>query len=374
MSVVGEPCEMGTKYPKREDGFANLPFSDVAEEERVDDELPPGAVRRPSNRAYTDSAKVKLLHSISDDPKVQVLFSLRTLVFEHGLGLLGVTLSYSAVLFFRAVDQQYTDNSFFKALGLLLGLLLSSRAKNALQQRQKLVNSVFRMICSAKNVMDIMGSTAQKEDAMKLVVYKEFLLEQVAREISRAQPCTMDDVPEQLQEYREAIQYRACCSGAEPRHLSTRALILLLRTLCDQAFDVDKRVQPDLISRVDHIRRYHKLIDLEMTEMLTCFDSMCFFEQELAVTYQMRCMISLIIFLYAGFYPWCVQDESAVVLGITTFLIAFVFYVLDGLTLELEDPLSAHGQGMDLRATMVAALHSGRAQPQTCQTCAFSSF
>lgn len=51
-----------------------------------------------------------------------------------------------------AVQLQLVDTSFFRAVGLLLAVLLSLRAKNAVSRRQKLMSGVLDMMNCAKNL------------------------------------------------------------------------------------------------------------------------------------------------------------------------------------------------------------------------------
>ncbi|CAE7559815.1 unnamed protein product, partial [Symbiodinium sp. KB8] len=71
------------------------------------------------------------------------------------------------------------------------------------------------------------------------------------------------------------------------------------------------------------------------------------------VTSQFRWMLETVIFVYVVLYPWCVCNESNVVLGATTVGMACVFYGLNALTEQLEDPVHHQAQGFDLWTTFV---------------------
>merc|ERR1719163_2034688 len=71
-----------------------------------------------------------------------------------------VTLSFIACVMAGAVHVQLVDISFFKAVGLLLAVLLSLRAKMAMGRRQKLMNGILSMMNSARNIVELTGTEA----------------------------------------------------------------------------------------------------------------------------------------------------------------------------------------------------------------------
>jgi len=104
------------------------------------------------------------------------------------------------------------------------------------------------------------------------------------------------------------------------------------------------------VDRISIVRRYHRNIDLELYNIVQEFDSLLMFRERF-LTPQFQYMIHCIIFIYVTLYPWCVQNESAAVLGFTSLGMGFVFYGLNHMTNGLEDPMKLKGQGFNLALT-----------------------
>jgi len=101
------------------------------------------------------------------------------------------------------------------------------------------------------------------------------------------------------------------------------------------------------IDRISIIRRWHRNVDLDLLNICHQFDTLLMYKEELH-TAQFRWMLSSVILLYVALYPWCVNHETTLVLGGTTIGMAFVFYGLNAMTEQLEDPVAQHQQGFDL--------------------------
>merc|ERR1712023_161277 len=88
-------------------------------------------------------------------------------------------------------------------------------------------------------------------------------------------------------------------------------------------------------------------MEIELHNITDQFDNLLMYKEEVH-TAQFRWMISSVILLYVALYPWCVRHESTLVLFGTTMGMAFVFYGINAMTEQLEDPVAAHEQGFDL--------------------------
>eukprot|EP00434_Breviolum_minutum_P008355 symbB.v1.2.007374.t1/scaffold449.1/size202926/4 len=154
------------------------------------------------------------------------------------------------------------------------------------------------------------------------------------------------------EEYRDvAFVLRAKHSA----HISPRPLLLWLRELCDQLFDPDLATNSagkDKMDKISIIRRFHRNTEEELHTLFSKFDFLLMFRENF-VTSQFRWMLETVIFVYVVLYPWCVCNESNLVLGATTVGMACVFYGLNALTEQLEDPVHHQTQGFDLRSTFI---------------------
>ncbi|CAL1147119.1 unnamed protein product [Cladocopium goreaui] len=262
---------------------------------------------------------------------------------RHMMHFLFVFISYMLVVLTGAVQMQLVDTSFFRAVGLLLAVLLSLRAKNAVSRRQKLMAGVLDMMNCAKNLLYLVHFNPNSRAKLRGVLEFAFL-EAAAWALPVMEQgedvADLNDLPE---EYREvAFVLRAKYAA----HISPRPLFMWLRELCDELFD------PALATKsagISIIRRFHRNAEEELHTLFAKFDFLLMFRENF-VTDQFRWMLETVIFIYVVLYPWCVCTESNLVLGATTVGMACVFYGLNSLTEQLEDPVH-HPQGVDLKKT-----------------------
>lgn len=271
---------------------------------------------------------------------------------RHLMHFLCVFISYVLVVITGAVQMQLVDTSFFRAVGLLLAVLLSLRAKNAVSRRQKLMAGVLDMMNSAKNLLYLVHF--EPESQAKLRKMLEFCFLEAA---AWASPPTtpyvkhgdLDILPE---EYKEAA---FILRAKPPENISPRPVLLYLREICDQLFDPDlatTHAGSEKMDKISIIRRFHRNMEDELHNLFAKFDFLLMFRENF-VTNQFRWMLETVIFVYVVLYPWCVCNESNLVLGATTVGMACVFYGLNALTEQLEDPVHHQTQGFDLRRTFI---------------------
>ncbi|CAE7367101.1 unnamed protein product [Symbiodinium microadriaticum] len=269
---------------------------------------------------------------------------------RHLMHFLFVFFSYLLVVLTGAVQMQLVDTSFFRAVGLLLAVLLSLRAKNAVSRRQKLMAGVLDMMNSAKNLLYLLHF--EPKNQLRLRRMLEFCFMEVAAWAAPSadgDTVSSDILPD---EYREAAFVLRAKQSA---HISPRPLLLYLREMCDQLFDPDLATSfagSEKMDKVSIIRRFHRNMEDELHMLFSKFDFLLMFRENF-VTSQFRWMLETVIFVYVVLYPWCVCNESNVVLGATTVGMACVFYGLNALTEQLEDPVHHQAQGFDLWTTFV---------------------
>jgi len=291
----------------------------------------------------------------------------------HGIGILVVALSFCGVIMARAVRVEVVDSSFFKALGLLLAVLLSLRARNAVISRQKAIRDVLSMINSAESLLALPLSAHKR---FKLRVVLEFTFAEIVNwfdsENAGAMCCstkakwkgpTFEDLPV---EFQIAPFYLVSLhdSGTSPRMLLSHLI-----SVCDTLFDPCGYDESNGVGdKVSYIRRWHKNVDIDLRNILTQFDNLCVYEQELN-TKEFRWMLSLLITVYVSLYPWCVDSESTVTLGCTTILMACVYYGMNAITRQVEDPFGHHYQGFDLEALFHKAFATHAYDAESLQQC-----
>lgn len=323
---------------------------------------------------------------------IQIFRVIRTVVWIHGIELCLVFLSFAICWKVGAIKQQVLDSSYFKSTGLLLAVMLSLRARNAVGRRQDLQIQVLRMINAAKSILEFAGTgpgESHREDLVNVLAlaFADIALWLQTRAWSESSSrcgCTMDSsfLEEMVLKWREAIleqateQVRRCVRsfGAIPVSggadvsadaptslcISPRPLLLHLREICDFFYtpvgtgEYDEVKKEYAIDKISNIRRWHKNIDLHLQRLVDAYDELLIYYEE-AHSKPIRWLISSLIFFYVGFYPWAVSSERSLILGATTLLMAMVFYGLNALAQELEEPLSAHSQGVNLGLTLVLA-------------------
>jgi len=292
-----------------------------------------------------------------------------------------------------AVHVQLVDISFFKSVGLLLAVLLSLRAKMAMSRRQKLMNGILTMMNSARNIVELTGNeTSYKRDRLRNML--AFCFAEIA--VWVVGEASEEGEEDEDEPFVPGPKLEDLCSedrdmafilrGKSSLHASPRPLLMYLRQMCDELFEpeeerrracrttsgllcglqeesaeplspispIGKRMEspryderPGKVDTISVVRRYHRNIEIELHNVTDEFDSLLMYREELHTT-QFRWMISSVILLYVAMYPWCVRQESTLVLGGTTMGMAFVFYGLNAMTEQLEDPVALHEQGFDL--------------------------
>ena len=278
---------------------------------------------------------------------------------RHFVHFLLIFVSYLLVMLTGAAQLQLVDTSFFRAVGLLLAVLLSSRCENAMTRRQELMEAVLQMINSAQNLLYLFHFDREARSKLREVLY--FMFKEIAECALRIPPkkqplkevsaAGLNSLPDQYRDW--AFVFRA----KHDEDISTRPLLIRLRHLCDELFDPDLATEtagPEKVDKVSIIRRYHQNSEKELRTIVDKFDFLLMFRESF-VTDQFRWMLETVIFVYIVLYPWCVCHESNMVLGATTFGMAVVFYGLNALTEQLEDPVNHPTQGFDLKATFVQA-------------------
>ena len=258
-----------------------------------------------------------------------------------------VFISYLLVVLTGAVQLQLVDSSFFRAVGLLLAVLLSLRAKNAVSRRQKLMAAVLDMMNCAKNLLYLFHFNPLSRAKLRKVLEFAFL-EAAAWALPEMKPGnTVADLDALPAEYREVA---FVLRGKHHANISPRPLLLWLRELCDQLFDPETATKKasDKLDTISVTRRFHRITEEELHKLFAKFDFLLLFRENF-VTDQFRWMLETVIFIYVVLYPWCVCNESNLVLGATTVGMALVFYGLNALTEQLEDPMNHETPGFDLR-------------------------
>lgn len=284
-----------------------------------------------------------------------------TVIFRyHWAGIIIVTASVCLCLRTGFVHKQIVDGSFFKALGMLLAVLLSVRARNGVGRRQHVMGTVLNMGARARDILQLAADDCRLEpleeeclrrrDELRLIL--EYVFAKIAywfevRELRHGsdedtqpnwQGPLIEDLPSHCR--KAAMRLGSMLSLG----MSPRPLFYYVREVCDRLWDPHEDAKFD---RISNIRRWHKQIDIEINGLIRHFDDLATFQEEIQPR-QMTWLIAGLICLYTSLYPWCVQDESGPVLAATTLGMCFVFYGLNALTCEIEDPLLRCSHGFNL--------------------------
>mmetsp|Transcript_19235 Transcript_19235/g.50800 ORF Transcript_19235/g.50800 Transcript_19235/m.50800 type:complete len:497 (-) Transcript_19235:28-1518(-) len=309
----------------------------------------------------------------------QILMTCADMMQTHLMELACLSLSFCLCWLVGAVELELVDPSFFRATGLLLAVMLSLRAKNALTRRQVLMNTVLKLMNSARNIVGIVGHIT-KARKKRLFSFLCFCFHEIALHVDEVSP--MDHHAWGLEDLDPEDREAAFILRSKLRlQVSPRPLLIHVRQVVDELVDLELHFRlansksyrsvlrdshkagvgipeasvlgpedPSFVDRVSIIRRYHRLIDVELYHVVHEFDALLMFRERL-LTPQFRYMIHAIIFIYVTLYPWCVQNESAAILGLTSIGMGFVFYGLNHMTNGLEDPMKLKGQGFNLALT-----------------------
>mmetsp|Transcript_119454 Transcript_119454/g.230461 ORF Transcript_119454/g.230461 Transcript_119454/m.230461 type:complete len:484 (-) Transcript_119454:166-1617(-) len=274
---------------------------------------------------------------------VQVMTMCRSMIRVHGMGFVGIGCSFCICCLSGFEHASLVDGSFFKSTGLLLAVMLSLRVRNAVTRRTHLTNQIPSMINAAKTILDMAAnSVPEKRRFLSQALGVSFadvalwLTRHCVEEYSESISVTKEWLADQLS--RLPCEYRRQflrLGGIGAMGVSPRPQLLYLRDVCDTLFTPEACGEIDKIS---NIRRWHKNIDREL--------------QRLEVhTKEFRWLISALIFFYVALYPWFVADERKIILAMTTGMMAIVFYGLDAMAQELEEPLGPHSQGLNVALT-----------------------
>jgi len=311
----------------------------------------------------------------------QTLDTVNEMLHTHPLELVIQLGSFLVCWISGAVELQLVDTSFFRALGLLLAVMLSLRAKNALTRREILMRGVLRLMNASRNIMGLLGSV-ERSKRKRLLHFLHFCYNEIAQYVDKVCQVSPRDRMNGLEDLDPADRDAAFIFRGKTSLIpSPRPLLQHIRQVVDECVDMNYQFQlanaksfadfqsyiadpPDevpegllygptdvrFVDRVSIIRRYHRNIDNETLHILQEFDALLMFREQL-LTPHFRYMIHSIIFMYVILYPWCVQHESAIVLFLTSFGMGFVFYGLNHMTNGLEDPVKLKGQGFNLGLT-----------------------
>lgn len=244
------------------------------------------------------------------------------------------------------------------------------------------MNGILSMVNSARNIVELTGTEASHK-RHRLRKMLAFCFAEIAvwavdgwEEAPAEESSSLKLEDLSFEDRDMAFVLR----GKGVLHASPRPLLVYLRQMCDELFDpeherkracrstsgllgsflldstngdrdehalAEKDTQQEKMDTISVVRRFHRNIEIELHNVTSQFDNLLMYKEELHTT-QFRWMISSVILLYAALYPWCIRHESTIVLGGTTVLMAFVFYGLNAMTEQLEDPVAAHEQGFDL--------------------------
>lgn len=288
---------------------------------------------------------------------VQVVNMCRSMTRVHGMGFVGISSSFVICWTTGFIRASLVDVSFFKSTGLLLAVMLSLRVRNAVTRRTDLVNQMLSMINTAKTVLDMAGASSLENRRVLSqalgVCFADvalWLTRHCAEEYSESISVTKDWLRDQLSRLPNHYKRNFLrLGGIVAMGVSPRPQLLYLRDVCDQLF-IPEATQDGAIDQISNIRRWHKNIDRELQRLVDLFDDLCLYDEEVH-TKEFRWLISALIFSYVALYPWFVADERKFILAMTTCLMAVVFYGLDAMAQELEEPLGPHSQGLNIALT-----------------------
>jgi len=339
--------------------------------------------RAPFARTFEQlvSDKVSQRRIPSDDAAYETLWGILSsvcrMVWVHAVHFIGILTSLILCCLSGAVKFEVIDLAWFRAMGLLLAVLMSLRAKNALTRRSRLISNVLGMMNSARTILDVCGGKCA-EKRWRLRSFLRFALLQAAANICGDHSGVAASAMPSMQELHPDDRLAAfCLRGKASLKTYARPLLLYLQQLCDDVFDAHEHTRqanhtwlashsdsviPISFSREGHehedclqapvdivavIRRHHTIMRRECRSIVIHYDALMMYSERF-LTAEFKLMLSSLIFLYIALYPWCVQNESKIVLYFTTFGLAVVFYGLNSMTEHLEDPTLRRGQGFNL--------------------------
>jgi len=271
----------------------------------------------------------------------------------HGQGMFLVVVSIALNVYVGATNLEFVDASFFNGVGILLAMLLSLRMGKCVGMRAQLIQRVLSMLNSAQNLMYLVaGHDAEKRRILHTVF--AYVFAQIARWFNKDLPesdCWLGPPLDALPAiFQDRARYEGGCIELDA---PPRQLIFFLSEVIDEVYE---RPQEDdtKYDSVSVLRRWHRLVDQDLNNIMIQYDFLSTQQEELLPP-QFVLLVSSLIFWYVALYPWCVADESALVLGLTTTAMGMTFYCLNALTDEIATPLKHHDHSWNLMSSFQEA-------------------
>lgn len=284
-----------------------------------------------------------------------------TILSENIVGIACAACSLAICLASGCVRTKIIDGSFFKALGMLLGLLLSMRARSGAVRRERSLRILLGMGWRARDLIELVAplpdTTDTPDDCVrerrKLRVCLEFTFAKIAHWVQVRELGPPEDggssVPTWqgpgVEDLPKEFRKRAMQLGSMPMLGNvSRPLVYFVREVCDSLW---APAEDPKIDRISMIRRWHKQIDIEIDGLLTDLDDMSTFLEE-AQPRHLTILMKVLICAYTSLYPWLVLHENEVMLVATSLGVCFVFLSLHEIACELDDPLIRHSHGYNI--------------------------
>jgi len=236
-----------------------------------------------------------------------------------------------------------------KALGLLLAVLLSVRARSASQRRQQCVDRSVRMLM---NALDLLSQLRTADTKKKFQPVLEWWMCEAAWFITRR----CGKLWENAQEVQPKREWDIPQPSILPPNMNPGLVTFVgprihsegIRDVLDQLFASEIEAQAAGSDKISATRRFHRNCDKHLDAMVGNLDALVAMEEESTpVAYQW--LLQFMVLVYVSFYPWCVTHETAFMLLFTTAIMSFVYYGLNTITHEHEEPFGQFGADLNLQ-------------------------
>jgi len=277
----------------------------------------------------------------------QALHLLLTAISHHWFGMFVSAISCCGCVWVDGVHTRFVDSGFVKALGLLLAVLLSVRARYSTMRRQSCIERAIRLIFNCLDVLELLRT---RESQQRLLPSLTFILAEVGHFVTAQcgkrlgepsvvkrewEPSRPDDLPAEMTPWTTVA-------------LGPRNLVIALRETIDLLFEAERSAHKSRkVDEISAIRRFHRNADTELRSLRTNIDYLVALEEE-ASSVDFQFLLAWLILVYVSLYPWCVTHESRGVMLVSTALMTVIFYSLNALTHEHENPLGAYGTDLNL--------------------------
>lgn len=316
-------------------GYVHRPVQNhVLENSRNDAIWPRKFLRRLSQQRFWSST-------------VHYLYIVNRVFERRGVSCCLVALSNGLCAYLGYYDTEAVfDPAFFKALAMLIGFMLSFRATRANQRRTEAYILAETLCRCGRDIVYLLPpdqASAERQELKQILRYVFWHITYYLTE--RSGRLVHFDLSKIAVERRKKLL--PCGSGPE-LHISPRKLVASLTYVVMEIYlPVRERMKRDRVAKIgggdptlsgaelvmveNHVRE--KVGHLSMiNDQLTVLSNS-------RTTSMYTCILELPLFLFVAGFPWVMKVTSANSMLLASFFVALVYYGVDVVAEEADDPL-----------------------------------